>query len=186
MMGGKIEELESILTAKSALIEELEEEAAQLKRLNELHSNRLKEATYELNRRSEELDSVRREGARVEAISASYVDLQQSSDEVRIELEQALQRNAELTSRLRETQESNRSMQLSEQKQRLEISSLSSQITKLHNELRDHNQMQIELTRKADAEVESASLSRDKASEAIRSKQYLEEQVLSLKSAHEK
>jgi chromosome segregation ATPase len=78
-----------------------------------------------------------------------------------------------------------RSMQLNEQKQRLEISTLSSQLTKLRNELNDYNLMQIELTRKADAEAESASISRDKANEALRSKQHLESQVAALKEAHE-
>lgn len=105
---GKVEELESILSAKSGLIEELEDEAVQLKRINELHENRLKEATYELNRRSEELDSVNRESVRMEALSSSYSDLQHSSEEVRTELEQALARNAELTSKLRDTQEHSR------------------------------------------------------------------------------
>lgn len=76
-------------------------------------------------------------------------------------------------------------MQLTEQKQRLEIAALSSQITKLHNELKDYNLMQIELTRKADAEAESANISREKAIEANRSKQSLESQVASLKDAHE-
>lgn len=102
---GKVEDLETMLTAKNALIHELEEEAVQLKRINELHENRLKEATYELNRRSEELDTVRRETFRADALSSSYQDLQQSSDEVRSELEQALERSAELANKLRETQE---------------------------------------------------------------------------------
>ena len=186
MMRGKIEELEHILSAKAALVEELVEEADQLKRLNELHNNRLKEVTYELNRRTEELDSTRRDGTRAEALSASYEDLQRSSEEVQQQLDEALQRTAELSSKLRDTQDMNRTMQLNEQKQRLEISSLASQVTKLHAELRDHQQMQIELTRKADAEAESASLSKERASEAIRCKQHLEEQVHHLKQAHEK
>jgi chromosome segregation ATPase len=108
LLRSKVGDLESMLSAKNDLIHELEEETTQLKRINELHGNRLKEATYELNRRSEELDTVRRESVRAEALSSSYTDLQQSSDEVRSELEQALERNAELSAKLRETQDHGR------------------------------------------------------------------------------
>jgi chromosome segregation ATPase len=103
-----VAEIESTVQAKNAIIQQLESEVRQLKRVNESTERKLVDLSHVLDLKNREAEDGRALHLRIEEISSSYQRLQQTCEELRHELEDSLEKNNDLSSKFKDVTEQSR------------------------------------------------------------------------------
>lgn len=102
------DEMESTIQAKNEIIQQLENEVRQLKRVNDSAERKMTDLSHVLDLKNHESEDMRGLHVRIEEVSSSHSRLQKTCEELRRELEDSLEKNGDLTSKLKEVTEISR------------------------------------------------------------------------------
>ncbi len=98
-------ELETKLQSKNTLIKELEDEIKQLKKINETNDKKIFDLTRRVELLDHETEDIRSLHTQIEELTSSYSRLHHSHEEVKKEFEESIERNSDLTARLKDVTE---------------------------------------------------------------------------------
>lgn len=104
----QIDELESIILSKNSIIQQLENDIKQIKKINENNEKKLLEVSHALDLKTHEEEDLRSLHVRIEEMTSSHHRLQQTCEELREELESSMKKNSDLAGRLKEVTELSR------------------------------------------------------------------------------
>lgn len=144
------------------------------------------DVSMKLSSQSNEIDELRHALHRAEAVASSYGDLQATCDDIKLELEECVERNSSLSHDLQEALDALNNKVLTEKKLLSEIAGLQAERNSLNRELQDVTFQNAELVKRIEAETEASDIASRRAEAAVRTKAQLQEQIEELKEAHEK
>lgn len=179
-----IKNYETKLTAKDALIEELQVEIEQLRNVqlaNESKVLTLQDAADERHRQITELEVKLKQS---DALAENYIKLQVTHNDLRREFEEILSLNASLSSQCNTQSNSLESLTKTARGYEQDLEELKLECDRLRRDNSNLESTREELIKRVKAEKEASEIAQSRAETAHRGRQFLEQQIEELRLAN--